>query len=61
MLTGRGQLGDGVVDLRAWRERVEAAGWRGPFEVELFSDGLWGRDGAEVLAETAGRFTDCVL
>ncbi|GAA4768910.1 sugar phosphate isomerase/epimerase [Streptomyces sanyensis] len=61
VLTGRGQLGDGVVDLRAWRERVEAAGWCGPFEVELFSDGLWGRDGAEVVAETAGRFTDCVL
>lgn len=56
VLDGRGQLGDGSVDLRAWRERVEAAGWEGSIEVELFNEGLWAREGAEVLKETAGRF-----
>ncbi|MFJ8074834.1 sugar phosphate isomerase/epimerase family protein [Streptomyces sp. NPDC096176] len=56
VLTGRGQLGDGAIDLRAWRERVEATGWTGFIEVELFNDGLWARDGVEVLEETAGRF-----
>jgi len=56
VLNGRGQLGDGSVDLRRWRQLVEAAGYTGPIEVELFNDALWARDGHEVLAETAQRF-----
>ncbi|KAA0930717.1 sugar phosphate isomerase/epimerase family protein [Streptomyces apricus] len=56
VLNGRGQLGDGAVDLRAWRGYVEAAGYTGPVEVELFNDALWSRDGREVLAETVARF-----
>ncbi|MFE5185348.1 sugar phosphate isomerase/epimerase family protein [Streptomyces sp. NPDC056628] len=57
VLNGRGQLGDGSVDLRQWRDLVEAAGYTGPIEVELFNDALWARDGREVLAETVARFT----
>ncbi|MFE1174631.1 sugar phosphate isomerase/epimerase family protein [Streptomyces sp. NPDC058773] len=56
VLLGRGQLGDGSVDLRWFRERVEAAGYRGPVEVEIFNPALWARDGTEVLAETVRRF-----
>lgn len=56
VLLGRGQLGDGVVDLRWFRRRVEAAGYRGPIEVEIFQPALWARDGAEVLAEIVDRF-----
>ncbi|MGN5378795.1 sugar phosphate isomerase/epimerase family protein [Streptomyces lasalocidi] len=56
VLTGRGQIGDGAIDLRAWRGYVEAVGYTGPIEVELFNDDLWARDGREVLAETAQRF-----
>lgn len=56
VLNGRGQLGDGVIDMREWRERVEAAGYGGAIEVELFNEGLWARDGEEVLRETAGRY-----
>ncbi|MFJ7153140.1 sugar phosphate isomerase/epimerase family protein [Streptomyces sp. NPDC100445] len=56
VLDGRGQLGDGAIDLRAWLRHVDAAGYTGPVEVELFNDGLWARDGREVLAETAARF-----
>lgn len=56
VLNGRGQLGDGVIDLRAWRERVDSAGYRGPIEVELFNEELWARDGGEVLAEVAKRY-----
>ncbi|MEU8968532.1 sugar phosphate isomerase/epimerase family protein [Streptomyces monashensis] len=56
VLTGRGQIGDGAIDLREWRDHVDAAGYTGPIEVELFNDGLWARDGREVLAETAERF-----
>ncbi|KES05812.1 sugar phosphate isomerase [Streptomyces toyocaensis] len=60
VLNGRGQIGDGAIDLREWKAHVEAAGYTGPIEVELFNDALWARDGREVLAETARRFTEHV-
>ncbi|MFF3646349.1 sugar phosphate isomerase/epimerase family protein [Streptomyces sp. NPDC002564] len=56
VLLGRGQLGDGSVDFRAFRALVEAAGHHGPIEVEIFNEALWARDGGEVLRETAERF-----
>lgn len=56
VLTGRGQIGDGSIDMREWQGHVEAAGYTGAIEVELFNDALWARDGREVLAETAERF-----
>lgn len=56
VLNGRGQIGDGAIDMREWQGYVEAAGYTGPIEVELFNDALWARDGREVLAETAERF-----
>jgi sugar phosphate isomerase/epimerase len=56
VLNGRGLIGDGAVDLREWRERVDAAGYLGPIEVELFNEELWVRDGAELLREVAERY-----
>jgi sugar phosphate isomerase/epimerase len=56
VLDGRGQLGDGSIDMREWTAYVTAAGYTGPVEVELFNEGLWGRDGREVFAETLERF-----
>ncbi|MFC7893067.1 sugar phosphate isomerase/epimerase family protein [Streptomyces sp. NPDC057381] len=56
VLNGRGQIGDGAIDMREWKGYVEAAGYTGAIEVELFNEGLWARDGREVLAETAQRF-----
>lgn len=61
VLTGRGQIGDGAIDMREWKGYVEAAGYAGAIEVELFNDGLWARDGREVLAETAERFVEHVI
>ncbi|WP_405687775.1 sugar phosphate isomerase/epimerase family protein [Streptomyces sp. NBC_00057] len=58
VLLGRGQLGDGAVDFRAFRTRVEATGFTGPIEVEIFNEALWARDGAEVLAEVASRYAE---
>ncbi|MFJ2001559.1 sugar phosphate isomerase/epimerase family protein [Streptomyces chartreusis] len=58
VLTGRGQIGDGAIDMREWKGYVEAAGYDGAIEVELFNDGLWARDGREVLRETAVRFVE---
>ncbi|MFF1969216.1 sugar phosphate isomerase/epimerase family protein [Streptomyces sp. NPDC058232] len=58
VLVGRGQLGEGSVDFRAFREMVEATGFTGPIEVEIFNEGLWARDGADVLAEVAARYVE---
>lgn len=58
VLLGRGQLGDGSVDFRAFRAAVEATGFDGPVEVEIFNEALWARDGAEVLAEVAARYVE---
>ncbi|MFE0177633.1 sugar phosphate isomerase/epimerase family protein [Streptomyces sp. NPDC059002] len=56
VLLGRGQLGDGSVDFKAFRALVDGAGYTGPIEVEIFNEALWERDGGEVLRETAERF-----
>ncbi|MEU1618017.1 sugar phosphate isomerase/epimerase family protein [Streptomyces sp. NPDC005722] len=61
VLLGRGQLGDGCIDLRGFRELVDAAGYTGAVEVEIFNPALWARDGAGVLAETADRYRRHVL
>ncbi|MGP3971500.1 sugar phosphate isomerase/epimerase family protein [Streptomyces sp. 6N223] len=61
VLTGRGQLGDGVVDFRWFRDRVEATGFTGPIEIEIFNDDMWSRDGQEMLAQTVARFREHAL
>jgi sugar phosphate isomerase/epimerase len=50
MLNDRGMMGDGVVDLKRVRAAVEAAGYAGFSEVEIFSEDWWRRPLAEVLA-----------
>jgi sugar phosphate isomerase/epimerase len=40
VLRGRGMMGDGCIELRRLRAAVDAAGYDGPIEVEIFSDEL---------------------
>lgn len=57
MLLDRGMMGDGVADLKTIRGHVEAAGYRGPCEVEIFSSSnWWARDPKEVLDTIVSRF-----
>jgi sugar phosphate isomerase/epimerase len=56
MLNDRGMMGDGVIDFRAIRGMVEAAGYCGIEEVEIFSDHWWSRPGDEVLRTVTDRF-----
>lgn len=56
VLTGRGQLGDGCVDLAGLHQAVDATGYRGPVEVEIFNDHLWSRDGTDVITEITTRY-----
>ena len=57
LLLDRGMMGDGVIDLPAFRDMIEAAGFRGPQEVEIFSrDDWWTREPDEVLRTCVERY-----
>ncbi len=43
LLTDRGMMGDGVIDIPHVRGLVEAAGYEGLVEVEIFSEANWWR------------------
>jgi sugar phosphate isomerase/epimerase len=50
LLNDRGMMGDGVIDLRQMRGWLEAAGYAGYAEVEIFSSrNWWQREGGVVL------------
>src|SRR5436190_16149030 len=57
ILLDRGMMGDGVIDLPGLRRMVEAAGFLGPQEVEIFSaENWWKRPGDEVLRTCVERY-----
>jgi sugar phosphate isomerase/epimerase len=57
LLLDRGMMGDGVIDLRGFRRMIEAAGFHGPQEVEIFSaENWWKRPGDEVLEVCIERY-----
>ena len=49
ILNDRGMMGDGVIDIRSVRAAVEAVGFSGYSEIEIFSDAWWGRPMDDVL------------
>jgi sugar phosphate isomerase/epimerase len=55
-LLGRGMMGDGVIQLRRLRQAVDAAGYTGPIEVEIFNQRVWDTPGDQVLAVMKQRF-----
>ncbi len=56
LLNDRGMMGDGVIDIPRIRGWVEAQGFAGYSEVEIFSTGhWWQRDGGEVLDTCVDR------
>ena len=59
LLLDRGMMGDGVIDLPRIRGWMEAAGYRGLHEVEIFSaKNWWRRDPDEVLETVKQRHRD---
>ncbi|WLS80532.1 sugar phosphate isomerase/epimerase [Erwinia pyri] len=51
LLEDRGMMGDGVIDIRGFRQAVEALGYQGFHEVEIFSRlNWWSKDPDEVLS-----------
>ncbi|MFP3543363.1 sugar phosphate isomerase/epimerase family protein [Rhizobium sp. SIMBA_035] len=62
MLTDRGMMGDGVIDLKGIRRMIEKAGFFGAQEVEIFSaDNWWKRPAEEVIATCVDRYHGCCL
>ncbi|MTI15989.1 sugar phosphate isomerase/epimerase [Rhodobacteraceae bacterium RKSG542] len=55
LVTDRGMMGDGVIDLKQIRSWVEGAGYTGPVEVEIFSSNNWWQQPEEVVLETCIR------
>ena len=41
ILRGRAMMGDGVIALRKLRQAVDATGYDGPIEVEIFNEEIW--------------------
>jgi sugar phosphate isomerase/epimerase len=56
VLFGRGMMGDGVIELRRLRGAVDAAGYAGPVEVEIFNRTIHGMPGDDVLALMKERY-----
>ncbi len=52
----RGMMRDGVIELPRMREAVDALGYDGPIEVEIFNQALWAIPGDKVLTLTKERY-----
>jgi sugar phosphate isomerase/epimerase len=59
-LNGRGMMGDGVIELRRLRYAVDATGYTGYIEVEIFNQALREKPGEELLALLCQRYLEYV-
>ncbi|MEL7086969.1 MAG: sugar phosphate isomerase/epimerase family protein [Planctomycetota bacterium] len=57
LLTDRGLMGDGCIDVAGIRKLVRAAGFAGLDEVEVFSERYWAMDQPQYLALIAERYS----
>jgi sugar phosphate isomerase/epimerase len=55
ILNDRGMMGDGAIDIRSLRRAVEAEGYAGYSEIEIFSEAWWARPIDEVLRSCIER------
>ncbi len=61
LLLDRGMMGDGIIDIPSIRRWMERQGFRGFYEVEIFSaENWWRRDADEVLATIRERIISAV-
>ena len=55
ILNDRGMMGDGVIDIKSARAAVEAQGFAGYSEIEIFSNDWWNKPMDEVLRTCIAR------
>jgi sugar phosphate isomerase/epimerase len=51
-------MGNGVIEIRRLREAVEAAGYMGPIEVEIFNRQIWDTPGDVVMELMKERYLE---
>jgi sugar phosphate isomerase/epimerase len=59
-LLSRGMMGDGHIDFAHLRQAVDAAGYTGDIEVEIFSAEIWAADPRQVLETMKTRYLSTV-
>jgi sugar phosphate isomerase/epimerase len=60
VLLGRGMMGDGVIDFAPLTAAVDAAGYTGDIEVEIFNADIWAADPDEVLTTMKKRYAELI-
>jgi sugar phosphate isomerase/epimerase len=60
-LFGRGIPGEGSIDIPEITRAVDAAGYRGPIEIEIFNEAVWATDPDDVLSRITDGFRRSVL
>jgi sugar phosphate isomerase/epimerase len=60
ILNDRGMMGDGVIDIKSVRAAVEAQGFAGYSEIEIFSNAWWEKPMDEVLQTCIARHRSVV-
>jgi sugar phosphate isomerase/epimerase len=60
ILNDRGMMGDGVIDIKSVRRAVEAQGFAGYSEIEIFSEDWWGKPIDDVLQACIARHRSVV-
>ncbi len=60
ILMGRAMIGDGVIELRQLRQAVDAVGYSGPIEVEIFNEEIWKNANDELMKRIQMRFVEHV-
>jgi sugar phosphate isomerase/epimerase len=60
ILMGRAMMGHGVIELRRLRQAVDATGYDGPIEVEIFNDEIWKAADESLLQQIQQRFLEHV-
>lgn len=60
LLEDRGMMGDGVIDLKCLRSAIEAEGYEGFTEVEIFSQRWWSQPLEDVLTTCIERYRSVV-
>ena len=60
ILMGRAMMGDGIIELRKLRRAVDATGYNGPIEVEIFNEEIWKNADDGLLEFMQRRFVENV-
>jgi sugar phosphate isomerase/epimerase len=61
MLLGRGHVGDGYIEFGPLTDAVEAAGYEGMIEVEIFNEEIWAAPADETARTVRERFAEHIV